>query len=221
VPSAAQVTAMRKVLTSADSCAVAHALQVAVLCPAMSGAAHMALLLRRGSRGIPGGSMTTSHAASTNTRDVVVCALNRCIEADLDAQRGFAATAADVRDQDLKALLRLRSDERAALVVALQQAVRELGGWAENRGTLEGTLHRLWIETRVAVEGPSDASILVECERGERRCLASYETLLAVAGFNARLPYSLRALIAKQHGIVRASLADLGARLGSDDRPVR
>lgn len=157
--------------------------------------------------------MTTSTASMT-TRDAVVYALNRCIEAGLDAQKGYATAAADVRDDELKTILQLRSDERAELVVALQHAVRELGGWAENHGSLEGTLHRFWIETRLAVEGRSDATVLVECERGERSCLAAYDTLLAVAGYNGRLPYSLRALIAKQRGIVRASLLDLGARLG-------
>jgi uncharacterized protein (TIGR02284 family) len=157
--------------------------------------------------------ISTSPPSST-TRDAVVSALNRCIEASLDAQKGYATAAADVRDDDLKTILQLRSDERAEFVVALQHAVRELGGWAENHGTLEGTLHRVWIETRLAVEGRSDATVLLECERGERMCLAAFDTLLGVAGYNGRLPYSLRAMIAKQHGVVRASLADLEARLG-------
>lgn len=163
--------------------------------------------------------MTTSQSASVTTRDAVVYALNRCIEAGLDAQKGYATAAADVRDEELKTTLQLRSDERAGFVVALQHAVREMGGWAENHGSLEGTLHRVWIETRIAVEGPSDASVLVECERGERRCLAAYDTLLAVAGYNGRLPYSLRALIAKQHRTVRACLEDIGARLGRSPSP--
>lgn len=158
--------------------------------------------------------MTTSHSAATTSRDAIVDALNRCIEAGLDAQKGYATAAVEVYDDELETTLRLRSDQRAGFVVGLQNAVRELGGWAQHHGTLEGVLHRAWIETRLAVEGRSDATVLVECERGERRCLAAYDALLAVAGYDARLPYSLRALIAKQHHIVRASLADLGARLG-------
>ena len=154
-----------------------------------------------------------------SARDTVVAALNRCVEAGLDAQKGYATAAADVRDEELKTTLQLRSDERAEFVVALQHAVREMGGWAENHGSLEGTLHRAWIDARVAVEGPSDATVLLECERGERRCVAAYDTLLGLAGYNPRLPYSLRALIAKQHGVVRACLADLGARLGRSSTP--
>lgn len=158
--------------------------------------------------------MTTTTLPTTEQR-ALLCALNRCIEASADAQKGYATAAADVRDAELKTLFQLRSDERAEYVLALQRAVSELGGWPANRGTLEGALHRAWIETRLVVGGRNDATVLAECERGERACLAAYDTLLFFAGSNARLPYSLRALIAKQHGAVRASLGDiLKRRLG-------
>jgi uncharacterized protein (TIGR02284 family) len=157
--------------------------------------------------------MKTMTSPPTTERRAVLSALNRCIEADMDAQKGYATAAADVRDPELKTLFQLRSDERAEFVLALQRAVTELGGSPENRGTIEGTLHRVWIEARLAVEGRSDATVLIECERGERACLAVYDTLLWVTGSNGSLPYSLRALIVKQHGVVRASLEDLRKRI--------
>lgn len=156
--------------------------------------------------------MKTTTSPTTEKR-ALRSALNRCIEAATDAQKGYATAAADVRDPELKTLLQLRSDERAEFVIALQRAVTELGGWPENNGTVEGMLHRAWIEARLALEGRSDATVLVEVERGERRCLATYDTLLWLAGTNPSLPYSLRALIAKQHAEVRASLRDITSRL--------
>jgi len=153
---------------------------------------------------------TTAH---TTERRTLLSALNRCVEAAMDAQKGYVTAAADLRDPELKTLFQLRSDERAEFVLGLQQAVSELGGWPVNKGTIEGTLHRAWIETRLAVEGRSDATVLVECERGERQCLAAYDTLLGVACFNGKLPHSMRAMIAKQHTAVRASLGDISRRL--------
>jgi len=151
----------------------------------------------------------------TTDRRAVLTALNRCIEAASDAQKGYATAAADVREPELKTLFQLRSDERAEYVLGLQRAVSELGGWPENRGTVEGALHRAWIEARLALEGRNDATVLTECERGERSCLAAYDTLLFFAGSNATLPFSLRAMIAKQHDGVRAALGDiLKRRLG-------
>ncbi len=156
--------------------------------------------------------MMTTAPLSTENR-ALRSALNRCIEAATDAQKGYATAAADVRDVDLKTILQLRSDEPAEFVIALQRAVTELGGWPANNGSVEGMLHRAWIETRLALEGRADATVLIECRRGERRCLAAYETLVWLSGSNAYLPHSLRALIAKQHAAVRASLHDIGNRL--------
>jgi uncharacterized protein (TIGR02284 family) len=149
----------------------------------------------------------------TTERRALQSALNRCVEAASDAQKGFATAAADVRDPELKTMLQLRSDERAEYVIALQRAVAELGGWAENKGTIEGTLHRAWLGARLVVEGRNDATVLIECERGERACLSAYDTLLWLAGSNGSLPHSLRKMIAVQHNAVRASLADISRRL--------
>lgn len=151
-------------------------------------------------------------ASPTTDRRAVLAALNRCIEAASDAQKGYATAAADVRAPELKTLFQLRSEERAEYVLGLQRAVSELGGWPENRGTAGGALHRVWIEARLAVAGRNDAAVLMECERGERSCMSAYDTLLFFAGSNATLPFSLRAMIAKQHGGVRASLGDIVKR---------
>jgi uncharacterized protein (TIGR02284 family) len=157
---------------------------------------------------------TTTTTPETGRTAALLAALNHCIEASSDAQKGYATAAADVRDPDLKTLLQLRSDERAEYVLALQRAVAELGGFAQNRGTFEGTVHRAWLEARLAVEGRNDATVLRECERGERASLAAYDTLLAVVSTDPTLPHALRATVARQHAAVGASLGDLAKRLG-------
>lgn len=151
----------------------------------------------------------------TTARRALLSALNRCIQAALDAQRGYARAAAKVADPELQTLFRLRSDERGEFAHELQAAASELGGSPGTRGSIEGALHRAWIETRLAIEGRSDATVLIECERGERSCLAVYDLLLFFADStkNGALLYAVRVMIAKQHSAIRASLADLSNRL--------
>jgi uncharacterized protein (TIGR02284 family) len=155
----------------------------------------------------------TSTTSPTNTRTLLLSALNRCIEAAADAQKGYAVASADVRDAALKALFQLRSDERATFAVALQRAVAELGGWPENHGTFEGALHRVWLEGRLAVEGRLDRTVLLECERGERAGLAVYETALSLANANRDVPLQLREALRTQLAAIRGALEDLAKRL--------
>ena len=146
-------------------------------------------------------------------RKSLLAAFNRCIEAATDAEKGYATAAGDVRDPQLKVALQERSDERAEYVIALQRAVVELGGWPESQGSLEGHLHRAWIETRLAIEGRNDMTVLVECQRGERTCVEAYNTLLWRIGADATLPYTLRSMVARQHAAVTAAVVDLARRI--------
>ncbi|HSO39402.1 MAG TPA: PA2169 family four-helix-bundle protein [Labilithrix sp.] len=155
---------------------------------------------------------STTSPTSTNAR-ALLSSINRCIEAAADAQKGYAVAAADVRDGALKTLFQLRSDERAAFVVALQRAVSELGGWPENQGTVEGALHRAWMEARLAVEGRLDRTVLLECERGERAGLKVYEAALWLASSNPDVPQRVRETIGSQLAAIRDALEDLAKRL--------
>jgi uncharacterized protein (TIGR02284 family) len=109
------------------------------------------------------------------TQADIVFALNECIETCTDAERGYAAASADVRDIELKRLLHDRSRQRTEFAIALQATIKAIGSFPENQGTLKGAAHRAWLEVRRALDGGGDRVVLEECLRGERASLETYQ----------------------------------------------
>lgn len=125
-------------------------------------------------------------------------ALNACIEISTDGEKGYASAAADVRDRVLKALFMQYSRQRAEFVIALQDSIRELGGFPENEGTLRGALHRGFLDARRALEGGEDRLVVVECERGERAALAAYDRAFQEIPLGDHTPSALHLLVAQR-----------------------
>ncbi len=144
------------------------------------------------------------------TRDVVR-ALNSCIEACTDGERGYAAAAADVRAPELRELFLAKAKQRSDFVVALQKAIAKLGSYSENQGSVAGALHRGWLNARIAVEGRSDAIVLEEWVRGEENALLAYERAFREVPLPT-LPDDVQALLREQLNAIRESLTTARAR---------
>lgn len=138
--------------------------------------------------------------------------LNACIDASTDSEKGFAVAAADVRDPALKSLFERYASERAEHVRALQAAVERMGVVPVNGGTVRGTLHRGWMETKRVVRGPADRFVLEECERGERQALATYDDAFVECPLDD-LPPRVRALLIDQRAHIATAHAELEKRL--------
>jgi uncharacterized protein (TIGR02284 family) len=134
----------------------------------------------------------------------IIRTLNTCIETCIDGEKGYATAAADVRDLTLKALFEQYAMQRAAFVLALQEAIEELGGMPENQGTAKGTLHRGLTGARLALEGRSDAVILDECERGDRAAVAAYDRALARTPLPT-LPPKVSQLLVEQRAAIKGT----------------
>jgi uncharacterized protein (TIGR02284 family) len=146
--------------------------------------------------------------AHTPSMTDVVFALNQCIETCTDAERGYAAASADVRDIELKRLLHDRSRQRIEFAIALQALIASLGSRPENQGTVKGAAHRAWIEVRRALDGSGgDKLIVEECIRGEKASLETYRSA------NERVAdvREARDLVKAQLEALERSLADLEA----------
>lgn len=154
--------------------------------------------------------MTTTQSPQAKANELIF-ALNTCIEACTDGEKGYALAAADVRDPGLKKLFGEREQQRAAFVAALQDAVRGLGAFPENQGSAVGVAHRGWVSVRKVVEGRSDRMIAEECERGERLALKAYQHAIAHAPLHT-LPGELCALLERQYAAIQTGLDDLNHR---------
>ncbi|MGH7280667.1 MAG: ferritin-like domain-containing protein [Polyangiaceae bacterium] len=141
----------------------------------------------------------------------IILALNSCIEACTDGQKGYAIAASDARASDLKVYLQRCSDKRAEFVLQLQRALRSFGGVPENQGSARGALHRGWLDVRLAVEGRSDAVVLEECALGDGAARFVYER--ALADTFEDLPREVRMMLQAQYASIGACRDELERRL--------
>ena len=147
---------------------------------------------------------------STDLKEIVL-ALNTCIEACTDGEKGYALAAADTLSPALKELFLQRSIERADVVSTLQKATRDMHGNPESQGSTRGTLHRGWVGLRKVLEGRSDLLVVEEVIRGEEAALNAYQDAIYHA-LKGRIPEDVRTLLEAQSSSIVATVTDLRGR---------
>ncbi len=126
-------------------------------------------------------------------RDDVIDTLNDLIETSHDGEYGFRELSERAQAPELKQTFARRADEIRTSVAALQQAVVQQGGKAEDGGTAAGALHRGWVAVRSKITTSTDLSLLEEAERGEDSALATYRK-----ASKRDLPAPVQALVEQQ-----------------------
>jgi uncharacterized protein (TIGR02284 family) len=152
-------------------------------------------------------TMSTESAASNR----VMHTLHACAKACIDGELGYLAAARDARDPELKGVFEKYSKERARFVSALEHFIVSLGGSSEERGSVGGDVRRGFMAARVSTEGPTDAVILGECERGELAAIATYDHELETTPLDS-LPLDVRATVVEQRAAFRAAYDDITKR---------
>ncbi len=129
----------------------------------------------------------------TASNDDVISTLNDLLETSRDGEYGFTASAEHTKTADLKSLLMRHAQECRSAGQELQALIRQMGGEADDGGSVSGALHRGWVSVRGVLSGHSDQSMLDECERGEDAAVASYRKAL-----KQDLPPAIRSVVEKQ-----------------------
>ena len=132
--------------------------------------------------------------------------LNKLVEASKDGEFGFRDAAEKAKSPDLQHTFRQHADECRQGATELQALVSQLGGTAENGGTMSGAAHRGWMAVKGGVTGYTDLAILEECERGEDSAMKSYREAL-----DGELPATARALVERQYEGVKRNHAQVRA----------
>jgi uncharacterized protein (TIGR02284 family) len=158
--------------------------------------------------------MAVANANHQEPNRAVIAALNRCVEACIDGEKGYGIAAADVRDPSLKTELIDRARERGEYAMTLQHLVEKLGAAAENQGTAAGALHRGWLDARLALEGRADATVLAEVVRGEAAALSVYENAIARAE-QEKSGEEVRSTLQSQYAAMRRAYVELCTRFGA------
>jgi len=133
--------------------------------------------------------------------DEVISVLNDLIETCKDAEKGFRTAAEGVAkagDTELRTLLNAHAQQRARFAADLQSEVLHLGGDPSKSGHVSGSFHRGWMNVKAAISANSEASIIEECESGERAAMKNYEDALKKA-----LPLDLKQTIDTQFAEIK------------------
>lgn len=142
-------------------------------------------------------------------RPLLVAALNRCIEACIDAQRAYSAASATARDPSLKNVFLAHAGERERFAVDLQRAVSELGAYPENQGTLRGAARRRIVDLRRDLEpAHDDRRVVASLLREEHAALDAYDAALPEARAEL-LPPDVRVLVREQRSAIELAEGEL------------
>jgi uncharacterized protein (TIGR02284 family) len=159
--------------------------------------------------------MSTQVFTSSAERSVLVSALNRCIEACIDAQRAYGAAAAMARDAILKTVFQQHADERERFAVELQRAVSALGAYPENQGSLGGAARRRFMDIERDLEpAHDDRRVLADLLREERAALETYDAALPEARVELLAP-DARVMLREQRAAMQLAQSDLARRIAS------
>jgi uncharacterized protein (TIGR02284 family) len=129
-----------------------------------------------------------------------ISVLEELIQTCKDGQKGYEEAAAKVKRTDLKTFFNEQARERAHFAGELEAELNPLGkGDKKLSGSVLGTLHRAWIDTKVGLGG-GDKTVLEWLEHGEDRAKDAYQK--AVKG---SLPANLMEIIRNQAASVQAA----------------
>lgn len=111
-------------------------------------------------------------------KDSTIEGLKKLTEMNIDASEGFADAAKRVDDERLAELFRDCSSQRELQANELRGYTAMNKEEPEDSGTLKGTLHRYWLDTRAAINGGNPKVVLIEALRGEDAIKDCYEEVL-------------------------------------------
>lgn len=141
--------------------------------------------------------------------------LNDLTQTCKDGEKGFQSAAAAVKTPRLGALFGQYSRQRGLFARQLQAAVRRLEGEPRTNGSLNGSLHRAWINFKTLASGKdNDDALIAACDRGEEAARRAYEEALT-----ADLPLDIRATVQAQYAEVQKVHEHIRALEGAPDAP--
>ncbi len=126
-------------------------------------------------------------------KDKAISVLEELIQTCKDGQKGYQEAASKVKRNDLKSFFNAQSLERSRFAGELEEELIRLGKPDKKvSGSVVGSLHRAWIDTKVGLGG-GDKTVLDWLENGEDHAKDTYEK--AVRG---DLPENIAQIVRRQ-----------------------
>lgn len=128
--------------------------------------------------------------------------LNRLLEKNLDAEKGYRFSSENVKDPQLKAFFAERAEERYDFIHQLKTEIRDFGEAPEEESSLAGDVHRTWMNLKTTFSPNRAHTTLEEAEKGEKAAVNEYEDILN----DPEIPAGTANILAKQKNDIVAAL---------------
>lgn len=130
----------------------------------------------------------------------VFSAVHHLIERCKDGEKGYKVASEDIEDADLKTLFKKYAVQRDSMITELQDQLHKMGHTDKESSSVEGTIHRAWIDLKSALTSKDRVRVLEEVERGEDYAVESYRDAL-----KKDLPTELKAIVQQQYDDVKSA----------------
>ena len=127
---------------------------------------------------------------------------NDLLEKAYDAEKGFTKAAENVDSTRLKTFFNKKASERRSFIQELRTELVANGlEIKENDGSVAGTLHRAWMDTKALFSTDNEESMLEEVRNGEKAALEDYDDILE----DKELPPTTVNILRKQRNAIESS----------------
>ena len=119
-----------------------------------------------------------SQSSSIQIDDDAIDTLNDLLETCRDGEYGFRECAEHTTSENIRVVMDRRAEDCHAAAMELEALIKQMGGTADEGGSVSGAMHRGWVSVKGTLSGYNDKAMLDECERGEDVALARYRKAL-------------------------------------------
>lgn len=96
----------------------------------------------------------------------------------IDSKLGYGDVARRADGARLRSLLKEIGDSRIGMIASTANLIEGKAGTIPHRGTVKGTMHRVWMAVRDLLSSTSDVNLIAECHRGEAYLIGKYDAAL-------------------------------------------
>ncbi|MBE7685658.1 PA2169 family four-helix-bundle protein [Tenacibaculum piscium] len=113
-----------------------------------------------------------------NYTEEVANQLNSLLEKNYDAEKGYRTASENAKNNNLTLYFEQKANERKNFTQDLKAEIKNFGKTPKQNGSLTGSVHRVWMNTKSFLSPETDEAMLEEALRGEKSALEEYDQVI-------------------------------------------
>lgn len=105
--------------------------------------------------------------------------LNIILKKNQDTILDYEKALGEVKALHIRLFFQDQITERKHFATNIKIEIKNLGGEPLEQGSVEGAIHRNWVDVNATLIGKDEKAIINECIRGEKAACEEYEEILA------------------------------------------